>query len=232
MNTVLIFRYIKNEGPGYLAEFLDNHAVPHQLVKVSKSEDLPVSLDHVSGLVFMGGTMSVNDDLPWIAPTLDLIRKAHNQGVPVLGHCLGGQLIARALGALITSNPVPEFGWQAVSTCKDAAPDWVKTLPDNFDAFHWHGETFGLPQGAIRILSNDFCSNQGFVIGHTTALQCHIEMTEELIHTWIADAGDSLPDPAPSIQSAEAMTRNLDAQLGQMRVAADILYSQWIENLE
>ena len=231
MNKVLIFRHIRTEGPGYLATFLDNHSIPYLLVKIDENESVPASLDHVSGLVFMGGTMSVNDDLPWIAPALKLIQMAQKQEIPVLGHCLGGQLIAKALGGSITANPVQEFGWQPVSTCKDSNLDWVNDLPDSFDAFHWHGETFSLPMGATRVLTNDYCTNQGFVIDNMMALQCHIEMTEALIRTWIEGAGDSLPGPTPSIQSAEAMTRNLDSQLEQMRFAADILYSQWIKPL-
>ncbi|MDH5649021.1 MAG: type 1 glutamine amidotransferase [Gammaproteobacteria bacterium] len=228
MNPVLIIRHIENEGPGYLAEFLDQQKIPHKLVKIDQGQALPDSVDHIAGLVFMGGTMSVNDDLPWIPPALALIRQAHQCGVPVLGHCLGGQLIAKALGGTVSDNPVKEFGWQPVSVCRQPNLDWLTSLPEEFPAFHWHGETFSLPPGAQRILTNQHCANQGFVLDQLMALQCHIEMTETLIRTWIKDADDSLPAPSPSVQSPAAMIREIDTKLAPMQRAADVFYSLWI----
>lgn len=232
MNPVLVFRHVENEGPGYLAEFLDKHSIPVQLVKIDQGEPVPISLDHVSALVFMGGTMSVNDNLPWIPPVLELIQNAAAMGLPVLGHCLGGQLIARALGASVGANPAQEFGWLPVSTCKSAeSPGWLQQLPDTFAAFHWHGETFSLPDGATRILTNPYCANQGFSAGNILALQCHIEMTEKLVTDWIAAAGDTLPTASDSVQTASAMVANLGEQIRQMQQIADIFYSHWIKEL-
>jgi GMP synthase-like glutamine amidotransferase len=97
MKPVAIFRHIPIEGPGYFATFLDNNHIPWRLIKIDAGEKPPASIDEFSGLVFMGGTMSVNDDLPWIGQELSLIRQAVAADVPVLGHCLGGQLMAKAL---------------------------------------------------------------------------------------------------------------------------------------
>lgn len=232
MKPVLIFRHVDNEGPGYLADFLDRHAIPRRLVKVDEAEPLPESLDDISGLVFMGGTMSVNDALPWIPPALALIREAVARELPVLGHCLGGQLIAKALGARVGPNPVPEFGWLDVELCnREAAADWLEGVPPRFPAFHWHGERFDLPPGAVHILKNDFCDHQGFVLGNTLALQCHIEMTAELVHDWIARNRETLPPPSPSIQSPEAMTEQLEERLRAMHRVADRFYGRWIRAL-
>ena len=110
-------------------------------------------------------TMSVNDDLPWIPPVLDLIRQAAAKNIPVLGHCLGGQLMAKALGGQVGRNAIKEIGWGTVNRVDGPeAEAWLGDL-DHFEAFHWHGETFSIPPGAVRILGNDNCANQAFVSG-------------------------------------------------------------------
>ncbi|MEO8166287.1 MAG: type 1 glutamine amidotransferase, partial [Betaproteobacteria bacterium] len=96
MNPVAIFRHSPTEGPGYFATYLDRQGLPWRLIALDQGEPVPSQTKVFSGLVFMGGPMSVNDDLPWIAPVLSLIRHAVADGMPVLGHCLGGQLMAKA----------------------------------------------------------------------------------------------------------------------------------------
>ena len=106
MKPVAIFRHSPSEGPGYLAPCLDRSRVPWQLIRVDAGDVLPGDVEPFSGLVFMGGPMSVNDDLPWIAPVLELIRSAVAKDVPVLGHCLGGQLMSKALGGTVSRAPL------------------------------------------------------------------------------------------------------------------------------
>ena len=151
MKPVAIFRHSPGEGPGYFATFLDAHSIPSQLIRIDAGDALPASPQAFSGLCFMGGPMSVNDDLPWIPPVLDLIRAAVQDDIPVIGHCLGGQLMAKALGGVVGKNPIKEIGWGRVAA---VAPDAAHWLGDTtgFDAFHWHGETFSIPEGAKRIL--------------------------------------------------------------------------------
>ena len=105
MKPVAIFRHIAGEGPGYLAIFLDRQSIPWQIIRIDAGEAVPTNPQAFSGLVFMGGPMSVNDPLPWVTDELSLIRAAVAQDIPVLGHCLGGQLMAKALGAKVTENP-------------------------------------------------------------------------------------------------------------------------------
>src|SRR3972149_1439134 len=114
MQPILVFRHAPHEGPGYLADYLDRRRLPYRLIRVDQGDPIPTSLDGISGLVFMGGPMSVNDPLPWIPPVLALIRKAVAADLPVLGHCLGGQLISKALGGAVTKNPIKEIGWLPV----------------------------------------------------------------------------------------------------------------------
>lgn len=124
--------------------------------------------------------MSVNDDLPWLQPVFELIRTAVADGVPVIGHCLGGQLISKALSGAVTRNPVKELGWGEVMATAAAARDWLGDL-ERFAAFHWHGETFAIPPGATRILRSAYCENQAFVMGPHLGMQCHVEMTAAMI---------------------------------------------------
>ena len=102
MKPVAIFRQSPAEGPGYLSTFLDSHHIPWQLIKIDAGEDPPSTINQFSGLVFMGGSMSVNDDLPWIGSELKLIRQAVSSDIPLLGHCFGGQLISKALGGVVS----------------------------------------------------------------------------------------------------------------------------------
>lgn len=216
MKPVRIFRHIDCEGPGYLAEVLDREGVPWELVAIDRGEAVPPALDDVSGLVFMGGPMSVNDPLPWIAQELRLIRQAVERGIPVLGHCLGGQLIARALGGTVEPNPVKEIGWHPVRRVAGAEDSpWGRVLPEEFLAFHWHGETFLLPPGAELLLESEACARQAFAVGPALALQCHVEMTEALVREWVERYADELArgqaggadTGARSAQSREAPQR-------------------------
>ena len=120
MKPVAIFRHFPTEGPGYFATFLDSHSIPWQLIRIDANETVPSSTNGFSGLVFMGGPMSVNDDLPWIAPALALIRQAVVSNIPVLGHCLGGQLMSKALGGVVTRSSVKEIGWGEVRIADNA----------------------------------------------------------------------------------------------------------------
>ena len=175
MKPIAIFRHNPGEGPGYFATFLDRHSLPWKLFKVDEGVSPPPTSGGFSGLCFMGGPMSVNDDLPWIQTTLQLIRAADTAGVPVIGHCLGGQLMARAFGGTVTGNPVKEIGWGTVEATPDAAAtEWLGDTA-RFEAFHWHGETFSIPPGATRILQSAHCANQAFVRGPHLGLQCHVE---------------------------------------------------------
>ncbi len=157
MKPVIIFRFANIEGPGFLATFLERQGISWQLVKVDQGEALPETIAHYSGVVLMGGPMSVNDDLPWIPSMLNLIREAVAADIPVLGHCLGGQLISKALGATVRENPVKEIGWgPLVVSRNDAAQLWLGDI-ETFNGFHWHGVTFCLPAQAVHLLSSQYC---------------------------------------------------------------------------
>ena len=230
MNPIAIFRHASTEGAGYCAEFLDQRSIPWQLICIDKGDVVPQHVSAFSGLVFMGGPMSVNDDLPWVAQVLALIRQAVAQDIPVLGHCLGGQLMAKALGGQVTRNPVKEIGWGKVTVSdNDMARTWFGDIAE-FEAFHWHGETFSLPQDATRLLSSEHCANQAFALGKHLALQCHVEMTRDMIQSWCVVGADEIAASArsPAVQLAAVMQTQMANKLPKLHTVAGHLYQHWI----
>ncbi|MDD4964191.1 MAG: type 1 glutamine amidotransferase [Gallionella sp.] len=233
MKPVAIFRHLAHEGAGYFAEFLYEHKIPFQLIAIDAGDAIPDIASAYSGLVFMGGNMSVNDDLPWIERELSLIRDAVSKDIPVLGHCLGGQLIAKALGGSVSENSVKEIGWGAVRVADDVvARHWFGDVKA-FMAFHWHGETFSLPAGATHLLSSEFCANQAYVIGKHFGLQCHIEMTEEMIDTWCELGAMELYGArySPAVQTATMIRRQMFENLLTLRSVAAKVYSAWLQGV-
>jgi GMP synthase-like glutamine amidotransferase len=180
----------------------------------------------------MGGPMSVNDRLPWIPRVISLIQKAVATDVPVLGHCLGGQLMSKALGGQVTRNRVKEIGWLPVEVVDSpAARQWLDGLPARFEVFHWHGETFSLPPGATPLLTSRACRHQAFTMGKHLALQCHIEMTPDLVHRWARTGAREIAIPSRTVQSERQMRTNLVARIERLHRIADIFYDRWIQDL-
>ena len=234
MKPVIIFRFLDREGAGFLGDFLSAQNIPTQLVKIDEGEAIPASVLACSGMVLMGGPMSVNDDLPWIAPILSLVRQAVDNDIPVLGHCLGGQLMSKALGAIVTKNSVKEIGWGEVTVSQnETAKNWFGNV-EVFNAFHWHGETFSLPQGAIHLLSSPYCQNQAWSIGKHLAFQTHIEMTAEMVIKWSEEGADELLESASSdvVQQADQMQQELPLHVFFLQKVAKQVYTQWIRGLK
>lgn len=233
MKPVVIFRHASTEGPGFLAEFLDEKNIPWRLVKIDEGESLPLTVKEFSGVVLMGGPMSVNDDLPWIPPVLELIREACRLDIPLLGHCLGGQMVSKALGAVVSRNPVKEIGWGgAIVANNEAARFWFgghKT----FQVFHWHGETFNLPKGAIHLLSSQYCQNQAYSIGKHLAFQCHVEMTADMVKSWceVGEEEIGAAKDSPGVQTAFEMQRELEPRISALNDVARGVYERWIMGL-
>jgi GMP synthase-like glutamine amidotransferase len=181
----------------------------------------------------MGGPMSVNDVLAWIDPLSRLLRDAIAHDVPVIGHCLGGQLLAQALGARVRRTPTPEIGWIDVEATDASASDAWFGGRTRFTPFQWHYDVFDLPAGATRVLTNAFNPNQAYVIGERhIGFQCHIEMTADLVETWCRSGADELTAPGtPARQSREEILRDLQARLAALSSVADGVYARWSRQL-
>lgn len=198
MKSVLVLRHEPSVSmgslPGALAEAgLD--ARPFDLFK-SVPESLPWS--EAAGLIVLGGTMSVNDGdrFPFLIAELDFIRAAVRRQVPMLGICLGAQLLAKSLGAAVYRNARPEIGWYQVELLPAAADDPLfRNRSSRETVFHWHGDTFDLPAGAVHLARSPLCSHQAFRYGLTAyGLQFHVEMVPDLMELWLREfdaGGDS-----------------------------------------
>jgi GMP synthase-like glutamine amidotransferase len=127
---------------------------------------------------------------------------------------------------------VKEIGWGAVQVADHPlAREWFGALRE-FLSFHWHGETFTIPDGATRILASPHCANQAFALGPHLGMQCHVEMTAELIRIWYADAGDEVrPHAGPSVQTADQAEDGIDTKVRDLNTVAARLYDRWIERL-
>lgn len=227
-----IFRHCSSDGPGHFQTFLDLRNISWKLICIDAGDPVPLNAGDYSGLVFMGGPMSVNDDLPWIKPTIDLIRSAVDSNIPVMGHCLGGQLLSRALGGKVSANPCREIGWHEISIAdNDTARHWFGHVGKSFLSFHWHQETFDIPSGATALMSSLHCRNQAFALGPHLGMQCHIEMTAEMVQEWCESGAADLVSNEPNIQCLEHIGYQLDTRIADLHSVADGVYSQWIKNI-
>lgn len=236
MKPVAIFRYARTEGAGHFATFLAEHGLTFRLVRLDEGDPVPESCEDFSGLGFMGGPMSANDEYPWTQPVLNLMRCAVDQGLPVIGHCLGGQMLSRALGGVVTLNPVKEIGWVPVTIEESAlAKRWFGDA-QRFTTFQWHQDTFSIPPGGERILTGQHCANQAYVVdGRHLGMQCHVEVTAEMIDTWcnvgIEDIDQAI-GTSPVVQDAVTIRNSIPENLPALTSTATRLYTRWIENLK
>jgi GMP synthase-like glutamine amidotransferase len=234
MKPIAIFRHARTEGPAYFATYLDRRQIPWKLFALDEGRAVPKDVRKFSGLAFMGGPMSVNDeDLPWIRPLLELVREGVRQDVPLLGHCLGGQLMSKALGGEVGRTRVKEIGWGEVEVADNSvARNWFGQL-GAFESFHWHGETFTIPPGATRVLHNAHCANQGFAVGRHLGMQCHVEMTEELVRIWCATGAEEIEESktSPGVQVPAKIEKNLAERVAALHKIADRIYDRWTEGL-
>jgi GMP synthase-like glutamine amidotransferase len=200
----VILQHHPIEGPGSLSPWLARHATSTRIVRLYAGEEYPAP-NVVDLLIVLGGPMSVNDEgeFPWLITEKAFIRQVIDRQRPVLGICLGSQLIASALGAEVRPNPVKEIGWLPIEGIA-ASTALPFTIPST-TVFHWHGDTFNLPTGAILLARSAACAHQAFLYQEKVlALQFHLETTPELVKLFIETGQDELV-AAPYIQSPEAI---------------------------
>jgi len=237
MKPVAIFRYARTEGPGHFATFLTDHGLEFTLVRLDEGEPVPASCDAYSGLGFMGGPMSANDEYPWTQPVLALMREAARKQVPVIGHCLGGQMFSRALGGQVTRSPIKEIGWIPVEMEDSTrAEEWFGEDLDRFTTFEWHEDVFTVPPGGERILTGTHCPNQAYIVDDRhLGMQCHVEVTAEMIETWcrigVSDIDDNF-GKSPAVQDAATIRSLMPQHLPALSATASRLYTRWIAGLK
>jgi len=173
--------------------------------------DTAPEIDTFDVLIVMGGPMGVYDDatLPWLSNEKKFLAQAISANKKILGICLGAQLIACVLGAKVSKNPHKEIGWFPLQIPAEASNHPIaKILADCPQVFHWHGDTFALPNGAQLLASSEACTNQAYVIGQNiVGFQFHLETTEASAAALIKNCGEDL-DKSAFVQSAESMLQN------------------------
>lgn len=180
-------------------------------------EKLP-EMDQFDWLIIMGGPMNIyeEDKYPWLAREKEFIRRAIASDRIVLGICLGAQLMADVLGSSVLRNEYREIGWFAVSLTEEGMRSPIfSVLPERFMALHWHGDTFGIPPGAVRIAESRACANQAFVKGKAIGLQFHLESSRESIDHLLENCADELTD-GPFVQSPDELSAHPE-RLPQIR---------------
>lgn len=186
---LLVLQHVAHELLGTLNPLLKRAGFRIRYVNFARHPDAQPSLDGYDGLIVLGGPMSVNDAdrLPHLTTELKLIEDAMRRDVPVLGICLGAQLIAKTLGAEVYRNPEKEIGWYDVSPTDDASGDpLLLPLQKTEKIFQWHGETFDMPRSARHLAYSFLCANQAYRYGAKVyGFQFHMEVDEPMIHRWL-----------------------------------------------
>lgn len=187
MSKVLAIQNARLEGPGALGELLESDGFQLDVV-LAKKEKIP-ALDHSMVLV-LGAPESANDNLGYLKDEMALIRDAAGKGIPVLGICLGSQLMAKAFGANVYPGPLKEIGFYD-DVLLDGAPKLFEGVGSPFTVFHWHGDTFDIPKNATRLAYSGLY-NQAFQIGSAVGLQFHLEVTKQDITSWLEHTPEDL----------------------------------------
>jgi GMP synthase (glutamine-hydrolysing) len=229
---IAILQNQTDDGPAYLGTWLTGHDVAFDVFNVDGGQPPPASLASFTGLALLGGPMSVNDDLPTMRHSEALIREAHHAGKPVIGHCLGGQLIASALGARVEVADSPEIGWSTIKLHNgpDARRWFGEFAGTERDALQWHYDAFSLPVGATLVADNAACPQQAFAIGNMLAMQFHIEIDRNKLATWARNGKRELTALAgqPHVQQARTIAAEIPLKMAASHALADRIYGHFV----
>jgi GMP synthase-like glutamine amidotransferase len=239
---IAILEHEAGVSPGHFASWLAARALPSRVIQSHAGARLPRTAEGLAGICTLGGSMSVNDSLPWIDDELVLLRDAVARGVPVIGHCLGGQMLARALGARVSRSAVKEIGWLPLEVSAPLGAEWFggTALPE---IFQWHQDVFELPARAHRLASTALAPNQAFVARHEgvehLGMQFHVEITTEIVEDWTGDpaaareiVAERAATGGPGVQSIEEIRRDLPRRTEEAKAVAWKLYDRWSRGIE
>lgn len=229
---VVVLQHIACEPPGAYEDVLHARGVELHRVELDEGEPLP-DWRAFDGIVAMGGPMSATDDaeLPWLASEKRLIAEAVRAGTPFWGVCLGVQLLASSLGARVYPGEAPEVGILPVSLTREGRDDPIfGSLPDNLLTLQWHGDTFDLPAGALRLAGSRAYPNQAFRVGNAYGVQFHLEVSPEMAREWA-----EVPEYAQSLErvlgpgALDDLIGRLDLHATEMLDHARDLFARWLD---
>ncbi|MCW8854209.1 MAG: type 1 glutamine amidotransferase [Gammaproteobacteria bacterium] len=216
----------------YLCSFFDERNIPYYKINIISDDISRIDHDAVSGLVFMGGPHSVNDNPQWLADEIIFIRQAIEKNIPVMGVCFGAQLISKVLGAKVSRAEHMETGWHQISVDTSKAGTGITlNFENSFEVFEWHEDTFSIPETGIPIFTGRNFKNQGYLAGNVLAMQFHLEMTESMVFEWLERYQDCIPEPSRYVQSPEQISEHLSERLEKLHEVADKVYDWWLNRV-
>jgi GMP synthase (glutamine-hydrolysing) len=225
---VVAFRHVPHEGLGLIEPVMRQRGIEVVCADLYREGAPLPETRGADGLIFMGGPMSANDPLPYLGQEIRIMREAAGERQPMLGVCLGAQLLAKALGAEVRRSPLPEVGWFEVQlTDAGAADQLLGAMNRTETVLQWHGDTFDLPEGAVWLARSERCPNQAFRISpNIYGFQFHLEVTPEMLTEWCvqdAQCGDARELEAP-----------LDPYFDRQRLAelAGMVFGRWCDLLK
>jgi len=231
----LVLQHVAIEGPGTLASYLKARGWTLETVALYEGARLPEDAQGYQAVIVMGGPMGVYDEAeyPFLSDEHQFLRHVMAQGVPLLGICLGSQLLAKALGARVYRNPQKEIGWYTVDlTPTGAADPLFAGLTSPVPVFQWHSDAFDLPVGATLLATSPLCPHQAFRYGDRVyGLLFHLELTPTIIHGWLKAFHDELVSLRGTIDPerivAEMSHRFVGYQQVGARVFANLIERVW-----
>jgi GMP synthase-like glutamine amidotransferase len=173
--------------------------------------------------------MSANDPYQWIEDELKLMRQAIDERMPIMGHCLGSQLISRALGGTVRNMPENEIGWHPVTAVDNAiGRAWLGDTPEDLPVLAWHHDEFSLPAGATHILKSQYCKNHAFVVDNILATVAHVEVTVSMLKHWLKKYGHDINPNGGSVQAIDTITDDVENKVATMYRLTDRIYDKWL----
>ncbi|MEM4408220.1 MAG: hypothetical protein QXI19_05695 [Candidatus Caldarchaeum sp.] len=232
--SVLVFRQVPHEHLGTIALSLDAKGIPYRCIDFYDDRSSFYSLDEFKGLIILGGPMNVyeTDRYPFLALEERAIGEAINAGKPVLGVCLGAQLIAKVLGARVYPAREKEIGWYEIRLTEEGRRDGLLgSLSPCETVFEWHGDTFDLPDGAFCLAESEACKNQAFRFGDSVyGLQFHLEVTAEMVSTWLAVEENRMEIEALSGRiNPDGIIAETATRIGSLRTIADRVFGSFCD---
>jgi GMP synthase-like glutamine amidotransferase len=230
----LVLQHIACEPPGTYEDVLDGRGVEIERIEIDEGDPLP-DWRAFDAIVAMGGPMSACDDdaLPWLIEEKRLIAEAVDAGKPFWGVCLGVQLLAASLGARVYPGPAPEVGILPVTLTEEGRSDPVfGSLPEELPTLQWHGDTFDLPPGAVRLAGSPAYPNQAFRAGRAYGVQFHLEVSPDLAREWA-----EVPEYATSLErmlgpgALDHLIEELESASGTMAEHATGLFERWLDHV-
>ena len=232
---IAVLQHVDFEGPGAIAEWAASRRHDLAAVRLDRGDRLPPP-ESLDALVVMGGPMGVSDEdrFPWLRAEKQLLATVIAAGGrPVLGVCLGAQLVAEVLGAPVTANPHREIGWLPIRWTPGARglPAFAH-VPSTSVVFHWHGDTFALPAGTIHLASSEACRQQGFCTpdGRVVALQFHLEMRPQDVASLAASGKAELAEGGDHVQPAERLLSEAPERAAALLPLLETCLDAWIES--